>query len=70
MRSTERVIFALGAFGETGQAIFLTKRQHTVAPSSQNFVRITLVTHIPDQLVMGGLKHSVDRGRQLDHPKG
>ena len=39
----------------------------TVAASGQNLVRVALVADIPDQHVLGGVEHMVQRNCQLDH---
>jgi hypothetical protein len=49
----ERVVFALRALGEAGQAAALAQRADAVAPSGQNLVRIGLVADVPDQPVVG-----------------
>ncbi len=60
------IVFALGALGETRQAIRLTQRANPVAASGQNLVRIGLMTHIPDQTVVRRVEQVVQGDRQLD----
>ncbi len=48
MGSAERVIFALGPFGEARKAATLAKRSDAVAPTGQHLMRIALVADIPD----------------------
>ena len=57
MRRTKRVIFAFGAPGETGKAIFLTQGSNAVTTTSDDLVRITLMTNIKNQAVVGGVKN-------------
>jgi hypothetical protein len=51
MRGAERVVFALAALGEAGQAAALAQRADAVAPAGQDLVRIGLVADVPDQPV-------------------
>ncbi len=67
MRRAERVVFALGAAGEAGQAAALAQRADAVAPAGQDLVRIGLVADVPDQPVARGVEHRVQRHGQLDH---
>ena len=52
MRRAERVVFALGALGEAGQAAALAQGADAVAPAGQDLVRIGLVADVPDQPVV------------------
>lgn len=54
-RATERV-----------QTAFLTDGADFVAASGQNFMRISLMPHIPNQLVKRGVIDVVQRHGQLD----
>ena len=67
MRGAERVVFALGALGEAGQAAALAQRADAVAPAGQDLVRIGLVADVPDQPVGRRVEHVVQRHGQLDH---
>ena len=51
MRGAERVVFALGALGEAGQAAALAQRADAVAPAGEDLVRIGLMADVPDQPV-------------------
>ena len=52
MRGAERVVFALGALGEAGEAVALAQRADAVAPAGEDLVRIGLVADVPDQAVL------------------
>ena len=67
VRRPERIIFALGALGETTKAAGLTQRADTVPASGQNLVRIALMADIEDQPVVRRVEHIMDRRGQLDH---
>ena len=49
MRGAERIVFALGALGEAGQAAALPQRADAVAAAGEDLVRIGLVADVPDQ---------------------
>ena len=66
MRGTERVIFAFGALGETGQAAALAQGPDAVAPAGEDLVWIGLVPDIPDQPVPRRIEHMMQRDRQFD----
>ena len=66
MRSAESVIFALGAFRESGQAAAGAQSANTVTPAGQDFVRISLVSDVPDQLVIGRVENVVKGHREFD----
>ena len=63
MRGAERVVFALAAAGEARQAAGLTEGPNAVAAPSENFMRIGLMPHVPDQPVARGVEDRVDRDR-------
>ncbi len=67
MRRAERVIFALGALGEAGEAAAHAQRADAVAPAGQDLVRIALMPDVPDQLVLGRVEHIMDGCGELDH---
>ena len=67
MRCTERVIFTLGPLGEARQTSALAQRANAVAAPGQDLVRVTLVTDIPDQLVIGRVEHRMQGDGQFDH---
>ncbi len=66
MGGAERVVFALGALGETREAAALAQRADAVAPAGQDLVRVGLVADVPDQPVARRVEHPVQRHRQLD----
>src|SRR3569833_380542 len=67
MRGAERIVIALAAFGEAGQAAAGAQRADAVAPSSENLVWIGLVADVPDQPVARRVEDVMDRGGELDH---
>ena len=67
MRRAERVVHALRALGETVQASGLADGADAVAPPGQDLVGIRLVTHVPDQPVLGRIEQVVQHRRQLHH---
>ena len=66
MGGAERVVFALAAPGEAGEAAALAQGADAVAPAGQDLVRIGLVADVPDQPVARRVEDVVERDRQLD----
>ena len=67
MRGAERIVVALAALGETGQAAAGAQRADAVAAAGQDLVRIGLVADVPDQTVARGVEGIMDRRGQFDH---
>ena len=51
------VIGAFAAFGEAGQTILHPQGADPVATSCQDFMGITLMGHVPNNLVLGGVEN-------------
>ena len=66
MRRAERVVFALGALGEAGEAAAHAQRADAVAPPGENLVRIGLMADVPDDAVARRVEQVVQRDGQLD----
>ena len=66
MAGAERIVFALGAAGEAGQAVLLAQRADAVAAAGQDLVRIGLVADVPDQAIVRGIEDGMQRDGQLD----
>ena len=69
MGGAEGVEFGFRAFGEARKPAALAQAAHPVAASGQDFMRIALVAHVPDQLVRGRVEYGVDGDRQFHHPQ-
>ena len=69
MGSAERIVFALGALGETGQPAALADGADAVAPAGENLVRVSLMPDVPDQPVGRRVEDMVERDGQFDHAK-
>ena len=67
VRRPERIIGRLRPFGEPRQPAFGAQRTDTVAPSGQDLVRITLMAHVPDDLVARRIKNRMQGDGQLHH---
>ena len=65
MRGAKGVEHTLGALRETAQATQLAQGGHALAPPGDDFVRIGLVAHIPDDAVLRGVENVMQRQRQL-----
>ena len=66
MGGAERVVLGFRTLGETAEAPALADGADAVAPAGQDLVRIGLVADVPDQAVVWGIEHVVNRDRQLD----
>src|SRR4029078_6401650 len=69
MGSAESIVFTLGTLRESGQAVAGAERADAITAAGQNFVRISLVTDVPDQLVIGRVKNVVKGHREFDDAK-
>ena len=65
MRGAEGIVFAFGAFCEPGQSTTLPQRSNPVTTTRQDFVRISLMTNVPEQLVMRGVEQVMESNREL-----
>ena len=66
MRGAKRIVVALGALGEAGQAAAGAQRADAVAAAGQDLVRIGLVADVPDQAVARRVEDVMDGGGQFD----
>ena len=66
MRGAERIVVALGALGEAGQAAAGAQRADAVAAAGQDLVRIGLMADVPDQAVARRIEDVMDRGGEFD----
>jgi hypothetical protein len=66
MGGAKRVVLALGTLGEARQSATLAQRSNAFAAASQDLVRITLVSNVPDQSVRRGIKYGMQGDRELD----
>ena len=67
MRRAERIELAFATLGEAGKPAARPQRVDAMAAARQNFVRVGLVSHVPDEPVARGVEHVVQRHCQLDH---
>ena len=65
MRRTKGVKFAFGALREAAQAAQLAQRGHAFTPPGEDFVRVSLMPHVPYHPVMRGIKDIVQRYREF-----
>ena len=69
MGCAERVVIAFGPLGETAQPVLLAQGPNAGAATGKDLMGVTLVTHVPDELVIGGVEYRVDRHAQFDDTK-
>ena len=67
MRRSERVVLALGAFGESRKTAATPQRPDTVAPAGQDLMRIGLMPDVPDQPVVRRFEDIMERDGEFDH---
>jgi hypothetical protein len=67
MRRAERIVLALGALGEAGEAAAHAQRADAVAPAGQDLVRIGLMPDVPHDAVARRIEQVMQRDGQLDH---
>ncbi|GCD70756.1 hypothetical protein NBRC3280_3391 [Acetobacter pasteurianus NBRC 3280] len=70
MGCAKRIVFAFRAAGKAGQATRLAQGADPVTSPGQNLVRVGLVAHIPDHLVIRGVKHRMQGNCQLHNTQG
>ena len=59
MADTKGIIGTFRTLGKTGQAVFYPNTVHLSGPASQYFMWIGLVTDIPDNFIIGGIKDAM-----------
>ena len=67
MRGAERIVVALGALGEAGEAAAGAQRADAVAAAGEDLVRVGLMADVPDQAIMRRIEDIMDGRGQLDH---
>src|SRR5258708_17457083 len=65
MRGAEGIVLAFSAFCEPGQSTTLPQRPNPVTTTRQDFVRISLMTNVPEQLVMRGVEQVMESDREF-----
>ena len=65
MAHAKGVVFALVAARKARQAVQLAQRGHAFAPPGQDFVRVGLVPHIPNNAVFRCIEHIVQSHREF-----
>ncbi|MNL77154.1 hypothetical protein D3C87_2032730 [compost metagenome] len=69
MTDAQHVVLALAAPRERMQAAFLANRANFIATPGQNFVGISLMPDVPNQLIEWGVIDVVKRHGQLHRAK-
>ena len=57
MRRAKTVVLTFVTAGEAANAAPLAQRAHLVTPPGEDLVRVSLVAHVPNQTVIGGVEH-------------
>ena len=63
----EQVVFAFVRIGVAHQAALGADRLELLEPAGQHFVRINLVSRVPDQAIAAEVEIQAQRDGQLDH---
>ncbi len=66
MSGAEGIIIAFRSFQETAQAPELADGMHPVFSAGQNFMRVGLMTHIPDKFIVRCIENIMKRYRQFN----
>ena len=66
MGRAERVVLALGALGEAGEAAALAQGADAIAPAGQDLVRVGLVADVPDNPIARRVEHVMQGDGELD----
>ena len=66
MAGADDVVRRLGALREPGEAAVLADGPEAVPTPGEQLVRVALVTHVPDDLVLGTVQHTVQRDGEFD----
>ena len=66
MPDAESVVFAFSAGRKWGQALVLLDGVEPITAARQHLVRVGLVTHVPDEAVIGGIEHVMQGNREFD----
>ena len=69
MSRIEMVIWTFRDFRETAEAAVLPQRGETIFPTSQDFVNICLVSHVPDDPVPSEVEYSMQCNRGFHDPQ-
>ena len=67
MRRAVTIVGTLGSQREPVQPVRQPHGMETVFASGEQFVNVRLMTDVPNELVFGRVKHSMERECQLDH---
>ena len=69
MAGVQHIVLAFIAVGETQQAVFFADGEYPVPPAGDDFVGVTLMADIPDDLVCRGIENPVQGQGQVDNPQ-
>ena len=67
MADAEGVVVAFAALGEARQATGLAHGMHLLHTAGENLVGVALVSHVPDDAVVGRVEHVVQGNGELHH---
>ncbi len=69
MAGVKGVVGALGALGKAADAVVLAQGVEAVLAPGEELMGIGLVAHVPDDLVLGGVKDVMQGDGEFHHPQ-
>ncbi|MNC90381.1 hypothetical protein D3C83_64720 [compost metagenome] len=69
MPDAKGVVFTFFAARKWRQSLPLADGGQPFAPPGKNLVHVGLVTHVPNQAILGSIEHVVQRDGQLHRPE-
>lgn len=67
MTGAERIVFTLLSFAKSGHAAQLPQGGKPVSSSGQHFVRVALMRHVPNNVILGHVEDVVQGDGELRH---
>ena len=68
MAHAKGIKVAFRALGESRKAVFVTHGQHLLSSTGENFVRVGLMAHVPDQTIVWRIKHRMQGNSEFGNP--
>src|SRR4030095_13898907 len=69
MSHSKRVVFTFTSSWKTAKSLILSVGNKIIAPAGENFMPVSLVSHIPNQLIVGRIENIMECNGQFNHAK-
>ena len=66
MANAKGVVLAFATFREAGDAVVFPVRVEIIASTGEDFMSVGLMSHIPDQKIVGRIVGVMQRGGEFD----